>query len=173
MTNEGSSKAQSPLTAHAAPKSKRGKNDQIVSGCRKLAAAQAPGQCFTVSEIGRACGVCDRSITFIERRARYNFLKRLAALCPEVVDELDLFKGRPLKEIFLVVKADPYRTGNPPVRPKTASKSKTKSEAPAMYKVARELDRQGSHKRWTSLTGEEARRELAGMLLPAPSCEAA
>jgi hypothetical protein len=90
-------------------KQSRGKNEQIVDGFRRLAARQKPGQTFSQSEIARECNVHKRSIAFLERKAQYNFAKRLHDLCPELLGEI--FKDRPVTELLAGLSPDPYRTG--------------------------------------------------------------
>jgi hypothetical protein len=134
---------ETPKNTHAASA-----KDRIVDGCRRLASQQAAGQCFTVSEIGRACGVTDRAITFIERRAQYRFAKRLHQLCPNLVEEM--FRGRPIKEIFGALNPDPYCTGKPAVRPRTAKQPAPRKDKGTMSltKLSRELGRRTSHRQW-------------------------
>lgn len=83
---------------------------QIVDGCRRLAEQQRPGQTFTPSEIGRACGVHKRAIVFIERQALHNFAKRLHTRCPTVFSEI-LGEGFDIPRLFAGLKRGSEPTG--------------------------------------------------------------
>ncbi len=136
--------------------SKRGKNDQIVAGCRSLAARQKPGQCFTPSEIGRACGVSDRAITFIERKAMYNFAKRFHGLDGKTLTEL--FQNRPMTEVFGDLKKNTGNTGRPAKRIAQVKKKTPKPSVPMMA-VVRELETRAADRNWRSEKSRKGRND--------------
>lgn len=136
----------------------REETDPIVQGCRRLAARQKPGQCFSFREIGRECGTTGRAIEFVARRAQVKFAKRLHATSPGLLE--DLFKDIPFREVLQKMNPSPYVTGNP--RNKKLSDPGPKREVPkdtcgiSLTKVARVLDSRNSKKHWRSHSSKQA-----------------
>lgn len=144
------------------------KKSSIDDGLRRLQARQAPGQSFTPSEIARECDVTNRAITFIERRAMFNFTKRLHAAAPKLFEEI--LEGRPIKELFNGLNSNPYKTGKPNVRPKIA-KAKAPSNripgVPSMTEVVEIVDRRNTMARWgTKKALEQAKKSGRAAMSP-------
>lgn len=150
-----------------AQKQTRGKNDQIVDGFRRLAARQKPGQTFSQSEIARECNVHKRSIAFLERKAQYNFAKRLTDLCPELV--ADIFRDRPITELLSRLSPDPYRTGKMSGRNSiaiAAQEREAKRRAAriqcdtTLTEITEILEKRNAKANWKSFQTPEQRAEL-------------
>lgn len=74
------------------------KTEQILAGCRKLAAEQGPGQTFNSSEIAEACGVHRHLIELTERRALRRFVLGMRSKFPGVF--ADIMLGRDLDRLL-------------------------------------------------------------------------
>jgi transcriptional regulator with XRE-family HTH domain len=138
-------------------KDRRAKTDQILEGCKRLAGSQQPGQCFSLRDIGRACGVDHGAIRLIERRASSNFARRLHRLCPDLVEEI--FKDRPLREIFAGIARDPEKPVKVAERKKKKPVEKPICEV-TMTEVVRELNHRNSDRRWSSEKSREKSHRL-------------
>lgn len=145
------------------PKWRNGqKKTSLDEGLKRLKDRQAEGQTFTLAEIARECGVDDRAITFIERRAIVKMARGLHSMNPGFFAEI--LGDRPITEVFDRLGRDPYRTGKPMVRQAKPKKKIFHDECEiTMTEVVKTLDHRNAVAKWSNRTGLLRYKRLSGL----------